>query len=95
MSEDLFEKKKHNNNKQTKQKQNKNKKTSTFQYMMQYKPLNCCMLGAPKMSQLSHSLCTYCKLYHTQHTGHSTIERDLSRQLCVEGIQKFLSNVAV
>ena len=29
------------------------------------------------------------------HTGHSTIERDLSRRLCVEGIQKFPSNVAV
>ena len=41
------------------------------------------------------ALCTYCKLYHTQHTGHSTIERDLSRRLCNDGIQKFSSNIAV
>ena len=39
------------------------------------------------------SLCTYCKLYHTQHTGHSTIERDPSSQLCVEGIQNFFQTL--
>ena len=41
----------------------------------------------------SSSLCTYCKLYHTQHTGHSTIERDPSSQLCVEGIQNFFQTL--
>ena len=47
----------------------------------------------PIWDGIQWTLCTYCKLYHTQHTGHSTIERDPSSQLCVEGIQNFFQTL--
>ena len=56
-------------------------------------PLHQIYSQSKKCETFQLTLCTYCKLYHTQHTDHSTIERDLSRQLCVEGIRNFFQTL--